>query len=92
VLGTAGLAALDPSALCIVPVLALGLLLALRGYPGERVLSALRRASTPRPRVQRVPRVSRPARAAVVGMPRGGLLLARSLAVRPPPAALHVVA
>lgn len=69
----------------LLPPLLLALALALRRYPGERVLLALigrsrpRRAHAP---LQATTDRSRP-RALV---PRGGRLIASSLAVRPPPA------
>ena len=77
------LAWIDPAALCVLPALVLPLLLALRRYPGERLLAVL--SGERRPRWER-PRPSVPSavRACFV-VPRGGLLLARSLAVRPPP-------
>jgi hypothetical protein len=79
------LAMSDPAALCALPALALALLMALRPYPGERALVVLRRA---RPTIRRRPAASRPSggRPEIV-LPRGGQLLARALAVRPPPAA-----
>ncbi len=80
----AGLVVLDPNALCLLPALALAVPLLLRRYPGERILTVLcatRRAHWPRPRLS----VPRGARRFVVA-PHGGLLIARALAVRPPPA------
>jgi hypothetical protein len=76
---------LDASALCALPALALPLLLALRRYPGERFVAALSRAR--RVRRPRAPQGACPAPRAFIAVPRGGLLLARSLAVRPPPRA-----
>ncbi len=83
----AAIASVDLSVLGVLPALALALLLALRRYPGERTLVALRRAregarrgASPTltgPRLWRGPAV-----------PRGGLLLACSLANRPPPRTL----
>ena len=76
---------LDPSALSAVPALMLPVLLALRRYPGERILAVLheiRDERRKRPRT-RVPLEGR----SEVPVPRGGLLLACSLAVRPPPSA-----
>jgi hypothetical protein len=73
---------LDPGALRALPALALPALLALRRYPGERmlvVLSEPRRSRRRRPQSTPIP--ARPR----IAMPRGGLLLALSLAVRPPP-------
>jgi hypothetical protein len=71
--------------LCLAPALALVLPLLLRRYPGERLLVVvaerrrtrwpLPRSSVARRRLPRLPAV------------RGGQLLARSLAVRPPPLA-----
>ncbi|HEV2975337.1 MAG TPA: hypothetical protein VGX69_10160 [Solirubrobacteraceae bacterium] len=77
-LGSAGL-------LCLLPALLLACTLFARRYPGERALLALRRAGRARrwPR----PRAARATRARVVTVAaHGGLLIARSLAVRPPPA------
>jgi hypothetical protein len=70
---------LAPAILLAIPLLA-------RRYPGERALLALRRIERPRrPR----PRSSVPSRRRVVlAAVRGGRLIGRSLAVRPPPA-LH---
>jgi len=68
-----------PAVLLVIPLL-------VRRYPGERALIALRR--TERARWPR-PRSSMPARRRVVlAAVRGGRLLGRSLAVRPPPALL----
>jgi len=69
--------------LSLLPALALACLLLARRYPGERVLIALRerrRARWARPRSCAGPR-----RRATVEPVRGGLLIGRSLAVRPPP-------
>jgi hypothetical protein len=68
-----------PAVLLVIPLL-------MRRYPGERALLALRRIERARwPR----PRSSAPARRRVVlAVVRGGRLIGRSLAVRPPPA-LH---
>lgn len=84
------LAWVDPSALRALPALALPLLLAIRRYPGERILVILRQT---RRRRRRRPCSVRPdgARSEFV-LARGGLLLARSLAVRPPPPAAPTVA
>jgi hypothetical protein len=70
--------------LCLLPAVALAIPLLVRRYPGERTLLALRRAEPTRwPR----PRSSTPLRRRVVmHTVRGGRLLGRSLAVRPPPA------
>lgn len=85
-LGIVTLAGVDPNVLCLLPALALAAPLLLRRYPGERVLAGLRasrRLRWPRPRSS-VPLAARMFAVAV----HGGLLIARSLAVRPPPALL----
>jgi hypothetical protein len=73
--------------LCLLPALALAATLLARHYPGERTLARLtapkRRVHWERPRAS----VPRAARIFVVAV-HGGLLIARSLAVRPPPAVL----
>lgn len=69
--------------LCLLPALLLACLLVSRRYPGERALIALRqrpRANWPRARSAKSPR-ARPLAVVI----HGGLLIARSLAVRPPP-------
>jgi hypothetical protein len=78
-----GLGAAD--LLCLAPALALAAMLLWRGYPGERLLSAAlaRRRHGRRARPSREPR--RALRFTGPGVPRGGLLMARALAVRPPP-------
>lgn len=81
------LASIDPSVLCVLPALALALLLALRRYPGERTLVALRRAREGLPRWAS-PTLTGPRLWCGRAVPRGGLLLACSLANRPPPSAL----
>ncbi len=70
--------------LCLLPAVALAILLLARRYPGERVLLALRSAEPARwPRS----RSCMPARTRVVAwIVRGGRLIGCSLAVRPPPA------
>jgi hypothetical protein len=83
-LGIAALAAIDVNALCLLPALALAAPLLMRRYPGERALAGLaaaRRSRWPRPRAA-VPRTGRRLTVA----PHGGQLIARALAVRPPPA------
>jgi hypothetical protein len=70
--------------LCLSPVVALAVPLLARRYPGERVLLAHSRAEAirwPRPRS-----AARPRRRAVALLARGGQLIGRSLAERPPPA------
>ncbi|HTZ86451.1 MAG TPA: hypothetical protein VMB05_07270 [Solirubrobacteraceae bacterium] len=71
--------------LCLLPIAAIAVPLLARRYPGERILLAFRRPERRRfPR----PRSSAPLswRRVPVLAARGGELLARSLAVRPPPA------
>lgn len=82
-IAAAAAAVLEPGLLCLVPALALPfLLLALDRYPGERIL--LKASAVPRrPRPSRT-RTRKPAVRALP-VPRGGLLMARSLANRPPP-------
>jgi hypothetical protein len=72
--------------LCLLPAIALAVVLLARRYPGERVLLALGRGRTARwPR----PRSHLPCRARLVVMVvRGGRLIGSSLAVRPPPSPL----
>jgi hypothetical protein len=79
------LASVDPAVLCVLPALALPLLLTLRRYPGERILA--RRAPAV-PRRRSTASADAPSTRFVICRPRGRLLLAFSLAVRPPPAAL----
>jgi hypothetical protein len=73
--------------LFLLPALALAAVLFLRRYPGEHSLVRLatprRRSRWARPRAS-TPQAARPFAVAA----HGGLLIARSLAVRPPPAAL----
>ncbi len=71
--------------LCLLPALVVAIPLLARRFPGERALLALRRAEPPhwpRPR-----RCAPPRRPVVLLTVRGGLLIGRSLAVRPPPVA-----
>lgn len=72
--------------LFVAPALALALLMALRRYPGERRLIAI--ASRRRCALPRAPRRVRGStlRLRVTMRPRGGVLIALSLATRPPPA------
>jgi hypothetical protein len=82
-IATVALVGLDPSAPCALPALVLPALIVLRRYPGERMLATLSRV--PR-EPRRRERSSLPfAGRATVAVARGGLLLACSLAVRPPP-------
>jgi hypothetical protein len=72
--------------LVVLPALLLGIVLLARRYPGERLLVAARAARRTRwPRAQSQSRVR--ARPVVATIARGGQLLGRSLAVRPPPGA-----
>jgi hypothetical protein len=72
--------------LYLVPAILLAIPLLARRYPGERALLAMRR--TERGRWPR-PRSSAPScRRVVLAIVRGGRLIGRSLAMRPPPA-LH---
>ncbi len=74
---------IDQAVLCALPALILPLLLALRRYPGERALMSLASpCALRRPRAASRPR---PPVSVWIGVPRGGLLIARSLADRPPP-------
>lgn len=69
--------------LCLLPALLLGMTLLARRYPGERLLRPARAsASSDWPRARSSKR-ARPRPVATIA--RGGLLLGRSLAVRPPP-------
>lgn len=77
------LVVLGPDALFVAPAPAAALLLICRRYPGERLIVRLRRA--PRAAAGRCPALLGTARAGHDVLPGGGLLLALSLAVRPPP-------
>lgn len=70
--------------LCLLPALVLATVLLMRRYPGARKLTSLRRrrarACWPLARS-----LTAAARAVVLIGARGGQLIARSLAVRPPP-------
>jgi hypothetical protein len=71
--------------LCLSPVLALAIPLLARRYPGERTLIALRVAKPIRwPHARSCK--PRSARRVMSLTARGGRLIARNLAVRPPPA------
>lgn len=78
--------ALGPTLLYAAPLLLLLLPLVAGRYVGEARIERLARAV--RRRRRRVPRVATPAaaRRCVQLVPRGGRLIAASLAVRPPPA------
>ncbi len=84
VLCAAGTVSVD-ALLCLAPALALSGALIARRYPGERLLRrvACRRGRTPR-RAAGLRPLARP----TARVPRGGLLLAFELAVRPPPRSL----
>lgn len=69
--------------LCLAPALLLALVLAARRYPGERLLATL--AGRERRRRVRAGAIRCPSRLHHVRVPRGGLLMAFALAVRPPP-------
>lgn len=79
----------DPSGLLhLAPALILVAALLARRYPGEHLIVRLTGGLSRTRRRVRARAVK--ARAHVVAfVPRGGLLLARSLAVRPPPAAVR---
>ncbi|MDX6556238.1 MAG: hypothetical protein QOD86_2433 [Miltoncostaeaceae bacterium] len=88
-LGAAACAALlavaGPGGLAhLLPAVILAVLLATDRYPGARRLARTRRERRP-PR-RGAPRQAAP-RAPAAWAPRGGLLIARGLAVRPPPSA-----
>lgn len=69
---------LAPSLLVLAPLLA-------GRYPGERSLARLARARSRRPLARRPAAARIPRRPVVAVLARGGRLLGRSLAVRPPP-------
>lgn len=89
VLGIVALVGVDPNALCLLPAVALAAPLLLRRYPGERILadvSGRRNSGWP------LPRATVPRRGRSFGIaPRGGQLIAYSLAVRPPPQLLPAI-
>jgi hypothetical protein len=72
--------------LCVLPALLLALTLLARRYPGERLLVAARAARCARRWSRARSQVRRRATPTVM-IVRGRLLLARSLAERPPPRA-----
>ena len=72
-------------ALHLLPFLVLVTLLWRRRYPGERRLEALRLSVRPRRRRRPQSDTRSPARPARAVMARGGDLLGRAVAVRPPP-------
>lgn len=73
----------------LLPPLLLALALALRRYPGERVLLALIRQGHRRRAHAALKATSIRSRPRAL-VPRGGRLIASSLAVRPPPARVAV--
>ncbi len=74
--------------LCVAPALLLALALLGRRYPGERLLLAALAGRSRHRRRRAQPSARRPSRGRGDGrVPRGGLLIAFALAVRPPPAA-----
>ena len=76
---------IDPSVLSVLPALALALLLIQHRYPGEKALVALSRSRLGEPRPILRSSGTRSRRWVGPPVPRGGLLLACSLADRPPP-------
>jgi hypothetical protein len=81
-----GIAGLGTGVLFLVPALAMALPLLAGRYIGAEALERISR-SLPRRR-RRVPTAHPVRRAFRLTFPRGGLLIAASLAVRPPPLAL----
>ncbi len=81
---------LAPALLYAAPLLIVALPLIAGRYVGEDRIVRLARAARGRRRGERAPRLSIPlaVRRATRAVPRGGRLIAHSLAVRPPPAAL----
>jgi hypothetical protein len=78
--------------LFVLPALLLVSVLLGRRYPGERLLLALRERDAQTARWPRV-RSARSGRTrALTAVVHGGLLIARSLAVRPPPRPLRAIA
>lgn len=79
-----------PEALLAAPLLALLAPLLAGRYVGERQIQRLAAARVPRAHTVARARRSSPIRRAPRALvPRGGRLLATSLAVRPPPAVVH---
>ena len=74
--------------LYLLPLFALVVPLLFGRYLGEHGLAAVRERRLPRRRARPARTLGAPSRPAPVVVPRGGELLARSLAVRPPPVAL----
>jgi hypothetical protein len=71
--------------LCLAPAIALTIPLVLGRYPGQRLIVAT--TARPRRQLPRPAMVLRPLHEVTIVV-RGGLLIGRCLAVRPPPAPL----
>jgi len=84
--GLVAAAGLHDGVLYLLPALLLAGTFALGRYPGERALLALAVRHRHHARRRRARAPSAPARPAHREVPRGGLLIASFLAVRPPPA------
>lgn len=69
--------------LYLLPALVLAIPLLARRYPGEKVLLAMRTGG--RVRRRRAPLARPGSRGVLLAAAHGGMLIARSLAVRPPP-------
>ena len=82
-----GMTAMD--LLQLAPVLAIVAALLARRYPGERLIVRLVGSPVRARGRARTPLAVEPRTQVAALVPRGGLLLARSLAVRPPPAAVR---
>ncbi|HEV7527449.1 MAG TPA: hypothetical protein VGO29_00990 [Solirubrobacteraceae bacterium] len=78
--------------LCVLPALLLACPLLARRYPGERALVALRGKRSESVRWPRARSASSRRARAIVVVVHGGLLIGRSLAVRPPPAPSRALA
>lgn len=85
--GLVAAAGLHDGILYLLPALLLAGAFALGRYPGERALLALALRHARRARRHRGGAPCAPARPVHRKVPRGGLLIASFLAVRPPPAA-----
>jgi hypothetical protein len=84
------LAGLSEGVLMLAPALLLAATLGTGRYVGEDAIARVRRTRSPRRRVVTAPAtVPEPQRVPRRITPRGGLLLAASLATRPPPARLR---
>ena len=77
----------DAGVLGLVPALLIAMLLSKRRYPGARLLVAMRSRAAIAARRRGLAPIGAAVRVLAVA-PRGGLLLARSLANRPPPVLL----